>query len=108
VVNKEVGRVYVDGFEEEDVFDSRIEVDATDAIHFISSLRHLQILTLMSIEFSGNISLTFDFQSNTRATNKPVPSLHSQLNTECTQRIGYINSRITFIAIARTAFRWSQ
>ena len=39
VVNKEVGRVYVDGFEEEDVFDSRIEVDATDAIHFISSLR---------------------------------------------------------------------
>ena len=38
MVNKEVGRVYVDGFEEEDVFDSRIEVDATDAIHFILSL----------------------------------------------------------------------
>jgi hypothetical protein len=40
VVNKEVGRVYVDRWVwEEDVFDSRIEVDATDAIHFISSLR---------------------------------------------------------------------
>jgi hypothetical protein len=68
VVNKEVGRVYVDRWVwEEDVFDSRIEVDATDAIHFISSLRLRQVLTLMAIEFSGNIFPDLDLQSNTRA-----------------------------------------
>ena len=75
MVNKEVGRVYVDGFEEEDVFDSRIEVDATDAIHFISSLRHLQILTLMSIEFSGNISEQYTSNKQT-CPFSPFPTQH--------------------------------
>lgn len=87
MVNKEVGRVYVDGwmmdgFERRtwDVFDSRIEVDATDAIHFISSLRHVQVLTLMAVEFSGNISLTLTFRATqgqqTNLSHLSIPSQH--------------------------------
>jgi hypothetical protein len=45
------------------VFDSRIEVDATDAIYFNLSLRQVQILTLMAFEFSGNNSLTLTFRA---------------------------------------------
>ena len=66
------------------MFDSRIEVDATDAIHFISSLRHVQVLTLMEIEFSGNISLTsallfratHEQQTNLSGPISPFPTQH--------------------------------
>jgi hypothetical protein len=76
VVNKEAGRVYVDGFERRTCL---IEVDATDAIHFIWSLRHMQIFTLMSIEFSGNISLTLTFTATSNEQTcliSPFPTQH--------------------------------